>query len=377
MGNNHASKRTNANTASTFTLLSDRSGHHLQIVEFEHISIDLNPPPCGLCLCHRQEQQSPHHHHKLDDTLSTQAKSIPTPSLSTSSVSDDTNIKLHPQPRVHNGVVGIYISLESVQRSVRFWDANVSNLDVYREIGCSIFFSMITTNRDIKKLFIGKINRNKLEEMGPKFLDMMAYVIRSLVRNDIDLYTKLYLLGSTHSTQGISSPMYPLFISAMNETFAYYFPQKYTTDIEKAMNEVFNAVCLIMQHQHAKKIWLASVDECLLSVHGKAALLCYLKQVGCHHMLSFYDLLHQFKSNHNPVERFVIARDIVRFETKKTDITLRIPSNILADMERLNDLWLSRVPFDMDSTYFDDVERGIKALILQKYWNGFKLNNVF
>eukprot|EP01083_Nonionella_stella_P094588 265433_1 len=286
---------------------------------------------------------------------------------------------------IHNGIVGIYVSPTSVQLALNFWTVNITHLAMadQLEIGCSIFFAMIASDQKIKQILLaGNANPNKLETVSLKFLDMLGYLIRSLLRDDANVYSSLRSLGELHNKMCIAPYMYEHMLVGMHEAFTYYYPHQYTEQVKLAVTEVFTVVSHIMNGQPIMNTtveYLQSLDQCLVSLDGKACLFGYLAQHGCHNIVLFYELLDQFKSKSDPIDRFMIARDIARYQidgihgkAKQIDVSPRTTQNVMNEMQRLDGLWFKQVPFTMESTFFETVEKEVYRFISDNHWSFFK-----
>ena len=74
-------------------------------------------------------------------------------------------------------------------------------------------------------------NHKTLESKSLKFLDMMGWLIRHLITDNIDLYSILTRLGIFHQRMGIKLHHFAPILKSMHETFSYYFPTKYNIEV--------------------------------------------------------------------------------------------------------------------------------------------------
>lgn len=74
-------------------------------------------------------------------------------------------------------------------------------------------------------------NHKNIEQKSLKFLDMMGWLIRYLLIDNIDLYSILTRLGIFHQRMGIKIQHFPPLLQSMHETFSYYYPTKYNIEV--------------------------------------------------------------------------------------------------------------------------------------------------
>eukprot|EP01084_Bolivina_argentea_P216138 367209_1 len=150
---------------------------------------------------------------------------------------------------VHNGITGEYISSRICKIAAIFWKQHIDTLSVTEqlEIGCSIFFSMMASNSKMKKIM--KTNNNNIEKTSLKYLDMMGWLIRHLITDDIDLYALLIKLGLMHQQIGINITHFNPMLQSVHETFSYYFENEYNIEIKYAMDEIFSLAAQVMTGQ--------------------------------------------------------------------------------------------------------------------------------
>eukprot|EP00483_Globobulimina_turgida_P006583 UN06593 len=108
---------------------------------------------------------------------------------------------------VNNGVTGTFISARICAIIFTFWTNNISPLLQAQklEIGCTILFGMIAANSQTKKIisYYSQSDSNKIEVLSIKFIDMIGWVIRSLMKDNINLYASLQKLGVFHQNIGV------------------------------------------------------------------------------------------------------------------------------------------------------------------------------
>ncbi len=75
-----------------------------------------------------------------------------------------------------------------------------------------------------RKFFLGGV----IEENALKFLDMFGWLIRSLNRKDVDMFSALDDLGKKHKEMGVTSEFFKPFLSVLHATLSEHFEMKYT-----------------------------------------------------------------------------------------------------------------------------------------------------
>eukprot|EP01084_Bolivina_argentea_P200185 342352_1 len=107
-----------------------------------------------------------------------------------SSISSITPIVLDTQETtVGNGVTGKLISTKICRIVAIFWVHNITSLPMDRKLesACSIFCSMLSSNKEMRTL----MDTKNIEALSLKYLDMIGWLTRSLMNHDIDLYSLL------------------------------------------------------------------------------------------------------------------------------------------------------------------------------------------
>ena len=85
-----------------------------------------------------------------------------------------------------------------------------------------------------------QLNENKkIESTSLRYLDMMGWLIRYLITDNIDLYSLLTKLGIFHQNMGIKIEHFEPMLEAMHETFSYYFEHKYSIEVHS------DSVCIL------------------------------------------------------------------------------------------------------------------------------------
>ena len=101
-------------------------------------------------------------------------------------------------------------------------------LGYIQEVGCAIYFGMMVYDKEMKRILQKNLtSRQSIENSSVKFLDMMGWLLRSLLRSDIDLCASLEQLGAYHRNMGVNINHFDPMLNSMHETFSYYFPIKY------------------------------------------------------------------------------------------------------------------------------------------------------
>lgn len=87
---------------------------------------------------------------------------------------------------------------------------------------------MMVSDPEMKRILSKNLqSRQSIENSSVKFLDMMGWLLRSLLRTDIDAVKSLQQLGAFHRNMGINISHFDPMLNSMHDTFSYYFPIKY------------------------------------------------------------------------------------------------------------------------------------------------------
>eukprot|EP01083_Nonionella_stella_P036913 100692_1 len=316
----------------------------------------------------------------------------PTPRSYTKSTGQKTETK----NQIHNGIIGVYVSLPLAETVYSFWTNNIINLphEEQLEIGCSIYFTMIRFKKEEMRQ-LGLHNRSggldTIKRLGRRFLDMLGWLIRQLLITDMDLKTMATLaqLGAAHKALGVNISHFNTMLSAVHETFAYYFENKYSIQVQYAMDKLFSAATELMMGEdigtgHNNKSFddlefLKSVSDCLKSPVGKEYLYRYFQQTFCDELVIYLESIHRYNAATSDKERFMIARDICKTSIKSTApfginishearvSTIDVMSELEAQFFNPNTQQV-QVPI----TLFDQCHEEILRLIKQNHWTDFK-----
>ena len=91
---------------------------------------------------------------------------------------------------------------------------------------------MLSSNKEMRSIMQSNLcTDNKLETTSLKYLDMLGWLMRSMVRDNIDLHLLLTKLGDLHSKMGIKMEHFNIMIKSLHETMSYYFPKQYNIDV--------------------------------------------------------------------------------------------------------------------------------------------------
>lgn len=91
---------------------------------------------------------------------------------------------------------------------------------------------MLAANKEMKSIMQSNLCTDiKLEQTSLKYLDMLGWLIRSLVRDNINLYSGLSKLGDMHCKMGIKMEHFNIMIKALHDTMSFYFPKQYNIDV--------------------------------------------------------------------------------------------------------------------------------------------------
>eukprot|EP01083_Nonionella_stella_P065249 170791_1 len=286
---------------------------------------------------------------------------------------------------IHNGITGTYISSQICAIAFRFYTENVEPLSVENrlEIGCSILFAMSSYSKT-KQILQNNAASKPIKQLGLRYLEMVAWLLRRLVTNNIDLHSLLSNIGAWHQNIGIRINFFPSMLQALNETFAYYFPIRYTIDVKYALDEIFCLVAQVMSGQELQSdtylmaisnqfgggniAFLRNVSTCLESNIGREYLFRYLTQSMCSEIVVFLQSLFQFKRLTSDGERFIAAKNIQEMSIQNTaefclNLSYETRQNTL---QRIKDL----KPIKIDKDFFAEVEYEILKLMMHQ-WTHF------
>eukprot|EP01084_Bolivina_argentea_P216139 367215_1 len=299
---------------------------------------------------------------------------------------------------VYNGITGEYISSRICKIAANFWQKHIVPLSVTEqlEIGCSIFFSMLTSNSEIKQIikYSNKTSRKNenIEKTSLKYLDMMGWLIRHLVTDKIDLYVLLLKLGTVHQSLGVSIKHFAPMLQSMHDTFSYYFTTAYNIEVKYAMDEIFSLAAQVMtgealkcnqylnditqQFQENQIPFLENLQVCLKSSIGREYLYRYLAQTWCDEISMFLKSLYRFKDQLKPKDRFTVAKEITELSIKPTatfclNLSYSTRMNAMNKMKVHTEKFLSTEQFQITKDFFANVEHETYKLIMNNHWKSF------
>lgn len=92
----------------------------------------------------------------------------------------------------------------------------------------AIYLGMMVKDASMREIFKKNFNsQEKISAISLKFLNMMGWLIRTLLRNGADLPLLLRNLGSMHGTFGVNIKHFEPMLESMHESFSHYFPNIY------------------------------------------------------------------------------------------------------------------------------------------------------
>jgi len=296
---------------------------------------------------------------------------------------------------VSNGVTGTFISPRIAKIAARFWAQNIDPLSHadQLEVSCSIFFSMLGSSDEVKRVMKSNLAENaKIEATSLKYLDMLGWLIRHLTTDKIDLFALLGRLGTMHQALGVKINHFTPMLRAMHETFSYYFERKYTIEVKYAFEEIFALAAQIMtgdelvncsylmninqQFQGNDIPFLKDLDICLQSEIGREYLFRFLTQTWCDEIVIFLKLLARFKKLPSNKERFMVAREINKTSIEPTaefslNISFETRCNMLAEIKVLDKKFMLKEALEIPVNLFEDAELEVFKLIRSNQWNKF------
>mmetsp|Transcript_7834 Transcript_7834/g.12131 ORF Transcript_7834/g.12131 Transcript_7834/m.12131 type:complete len:441 (+) Transcript_7834:63-1385(+) len=337
-------------------------------------------------------------HSSLLPALPRQSQSLPTIPRKASQSAPTLHRRNSSVLGVHNGITDKYISSRICKIAGKFWKDNVETLAMedQLEVGCSIFFGMLSTNDSMKKVMKANLNeRNKkIEQTSLRYLDMLGWLIRYLCTDNIDLYQLLTNLGVYHQKMGIKIEHFEPMLNATQETFSYYFEQKYTLEVKYALDEIFALAAQMMTGQELKCShflsavnnqfkcdeipFLKNLDACLKSKIGIEYLYRFLSQTWCDEIVVFHRNWVRFQAQPSAKEKFMIARQIIKSSIdNKATFTLNLSYIVrittMENMKVLEQQFIAKQELQSAeiARLFDPVVREVKTLIAENHWNKF------
>lgn len=159
----------------------------------------------------------------------------------------------------------------------------------------------------------------QMESTSLKFLDMISFIVRSVNIHNTNCDKLLSKLGIQHDSMGIGIQCYAVMLKQVHESFKFYFPKKYSHDVQFAIDEIFIFAAQLMTGQDLKTInpaqsvtFLKSLRICLKDKSGKEYLYRHLSQRFCDEIVVFLQLLEKYKSTTDHHTKLLIARDILK-----------------------------------------------------------------
>jgi len=295
---------------------------------------------------------------------------------------------------VDNGITNTFVSARICKIGARFWQKNIASLPMpdQLEIACSIWFSMLSSSAEMKKVMKGNLSGQKIEQTAIRYLQMMGWLIRHLVTDNIDLCALLSKLGAYHQNMGIRINHYEPMLQAIHETFSYYFDHDYTIEVKYAFDEIFTLAaqmmtgCSLKQSSHLLALseqfqgdeipFLKSLNVCLQSNIGKEYLYRYLQQTWCDEIVIFWKTLSRFKALPSDKERFMVARDIIKTCIEPSaEFSLNLcyenRANTLSAMQELEKSFATKTALTVPTTLFMAVEEEVCKLVMDNHFKNF------
>eukprot|EP01083_Nonionella_stella_P196679 723445_1 len=248
----------------------------------------------------------------------TSACTSPSSLVSRSVTPNPPNIKSETQsPKTKS-----MISTKIVQIAADFWNKNMNSLSFEQqlEMGVALYLGMMVKDAKIKQVFTKHFNQHdkneKIERISLKFVNMCGWLIRTMLRNEINLGFMLSNLGSIHRTIGINKKYFGFMLESLHETFSYYFPNTYKVQEKYAMDYTFKMATKMMMGQtininDINDHYLKNLNVCLKSVVGRQYLFGYLQETICDEIVIYLKEIMKYKSCTTNKGRFMIARNIV------------------------------------------------------------------
>jgi len=303
------------------------------------------------------------------------------PSMLSPSISASLSCSPSPAPPKK-----VTVSLKIIEIAAKFWNEQVSTQSFKEqlEIGVCIYLDMMVKDATTKEIFKRHFNsKEKISAISLKFINMIGWIIRTLLRNDDDLASLLSNLGETHKRFGVNIEQFAPMLQSCHEAFSHYFPSSYGIKEKYAFDYIFELAAEMMMGESMRtetifdgSDYLQGLRECLRSAVGQEYLYRYLQQTMCDEMAIYLTSLHKFESQTCDKGRFMIARNILEVSIDAaSELAVNISyENRMAVIERMAEYekkFVSGQQFEIDVHLFDDVTRDIHKLILVNHWAKF------
>lgn len=300
------------------------------------------------------------------------------------------------------------VSPRIIKIAANFWATSIDSLAVETqlEIGCSIFFGMLSDNNSIHQVMKNNVKNTQIEAISIKFLDMMGWLIRYLMQNIYQCdETLLIKLGEHHRKMGINLEHYAPMLSSLHDTFAYYFPKAYTVQVKYSIDVIFTMATKIMTQREFNKLtylddvanqsshdlhgcqqldFLKSFEECLASPMGRQYFYDYLQSVYCHEFVVYLQLINKFHAQNSDVQRFVVARELTKTcilcqANFALNISHECRETTIERMQKLEAKWQAnkqlkqskQEKFHVSPEMFSCVEMEMRRCIIKTHWKMF------
>lgn len=295
---------------------------------------------------------------------------------------------------INNGITGKYISSRIAKIAAKFWHQHVETKPYAEqlEIAAAIFFAMYSDECTKAVMQKNLKHKGQLELASMKYLDMMGWLIRYLITDNIDLYALLSKLGTVHQAMGVQQAHFEPMLQAMHETFAYYFGTQYTIDVKYALDEIFALASQVMtgqelqenshlmmlsaQFQGTNIPFLESVECCLQSTIGAEYFYRYLQQLCCDEIVMFLKSVSRFKALVCDKERFMVVRQIQKACIASSgpfslNLSYHCRTTIMSVVQELEKTFAAKEALIVPIDLFESVEWEVHRLLLSNHWNQF------
>ena len=311
-----------------------------------------------------------------------------------------------------NGIVGVYISIDMVMHAYQFWQDNVLRLNKtkLKEL-CAIFYAnlidSISNNSVLKKRLNGDINRN-----GLILLDMIGWLLRTLIRENINAFKTLMNLGLSnifvyiytyimcvyfniktgylHASFGITATLYEKFLICTHNTLCDVFDDKYTITIKYSFDKILILCISIMTGKKLDELsfqkrlnkitnltFLSSLMDCLSDNIGREYLYTFLNTLYVKEIPYFLNLYHEFVNTKSNKLKYSIANKMYNQCIKhnsKYQINLsyntfkKISDNFINIKSQFK---LNKNNINMSNDLFKRAYNEIIPLITHNHWTPF------
>jgi len=317
---------------------------------------------------------------------------------------DEKHQGLSPAKKIDNGIIGVHMTETFVFRAIAFWNENITlgfSDSQFREAS-TLFFSHLMVNiskyDSDTKILLNSTKNDGIIEAPLKYFDMIGFLLRLLVRSDVDAHSTLLAVGKLHlNAYNVSIESYLAMLNALHTTFCELFPRDYSLPLRYVFDTIFIHSVLIM-NKHNKRLseymsfinqkldtlsslyFLQSLDMCLVDEIGSEYMYHFLNQSFCTEITKFLKLYNSFKHCNASSHRLKYNISLKIYSTCISDSSqyqINVPfgtyQQIKSDINQLKEQYVADVnALNVSNDIFDVAYEQIKRLIIQNHWCNFK-----